>query len=541
MQRQYHASDLATADVIANPYPAYAALRAQSPLPGYADWPPGTVPGRDAPIRAWALLKHAHVQAAARDPETFSSANFQQDTGAPTLMLVNHDDPEHAKLRRIVVKAFTPKRVRELRPAIEAVVRDLLAPLPNGEFDGVSALCAGLPARLMVHLLGLPADLTDRFQRWSNAFMLSADLSVEDRDQSNREMVGYFMQTVAERAARLERGEAPNDDLIDALLIAESDGQKLSTDEVWRFCFTLVVAGSETTMYFATNCLKVLADHPEVWAELKTDRSKIGRFLSETLRMTGPPQRLFRQVTRDVEIGGQKIAAGEWVALFFASANHDPDVFPEPERFRLDRDNAGQHLSFGHGIHYCLGAPLASLEVECLICGLLDGYESLRPGLAPAIPQTATLLQHSCATLPLILEPTVMRIEERNVAMVKEVFARFGAADVPGILELLDDEVVIDFYGPSVIPYAGHYETRSEARRFFDTVLTSVDIHQFDAEEFIASEDKVVVTGHLRLTARKTGGSIDSDFVHVITVRDGKWLHFRDFMNTAVAQEAFGA
>ncbi len=539
MHKQFAAGDLTTPEVVANPYPAYEALRAQSPLPGYADWPPGTVPGRDAPLKAWALLKHAHVQAAARDPATFSSANFQQGTGAPTLMLVNHDDPEHAKLRRIVVKAFTPKRVRELRPAIEAVVRDLLSKLPAGEFDGVSALCAGLPARLMVHLLGLPADLTERFQRWSNAFMLSADLSAEDRDTSNREMVGYFMQTVAERAARLASGEAPNDDLIDALLIAESEGQKLSTDEVWRFCFTLVVAGSETTMYFAANCLQTLAARPEVWAELKADRTKIGRFLNETLRLTGPPQRLFRQVMRDVEIGGRTITKGEWVALFFASANHDPEVFPEPATFRLDRENAGQHMSFGQGIHYCLGAPLASLEVECLISGLLDGYAGLRPGVAPPVPQTATLLQHSCTSIPLILEPLQMTLEERNIAMVKEVFVRFGAGDVPAILELLDDDVVIDFYGPSTIPYAGHYETGSAARRFFETVLASVDIHQFDAEEFIASGDKVVVTGHLRLTARATGGSIESDFVHVITVRDGKWLHFRDFMNTVEADKAF--
>lgn len=267
-------------------------------------------------------------------------------------MLVNHDDPEHAKLRRIVSQAFTMRRVRELRPAIEAVVRDQIDALPEGEFDGVAALCAGLPARLMVHLLGLPAHLTERFQRWSNAFMLSADLSAEDRDASNREMVGYFVQTVAERAARLASGAAPNDDLIDALLTAESEGQTLSTDEVWRFCFTLVVAGSETTMYFAANALQMLAAHPKVWAELQADRSKIGRFLAETLRLSGPPQRLFRQVMRDVEIGGQTIARGEWVALFFASANHDPDVFPDPKTFRLDRENAGQHLSFGHGIHY---------------------------------------------------------------------------------------------------------------------------------------------------------------------------------------------
>lgn len=177
--------------------------------------------------------------------------------------------------------------------------------------------------------------------------------------------------------------------------------------------------------------------------------------------------------------------------------------------------------------------------MECLVNGLLDRYAGLRPGANPPVPQTATLLQHSCTVLPLILEPKPMALEHANIAMVKDVFARFGAGDVPAILELLDEAVVIDFYGPATIPYAGHHETRNDARRFFETVLASVEIHQFDPEEFIASGDKVVVTGHLRLTARKTGGSIESDFVHVITVRDGKWLHFRDFMNTVEADRAF--
>lgn len=131
-------------------------------------------------------------------------------------------------------------------------------------------------------------------------------------------------------------------------------------------------------------------------------------------------------------------------------------------------------------------------------------------------------------------------MSQENVEQVMEVFARFGRGDVPAIVEMLDDNVVIDFYGPAVVPYAGHWEGKDKARRFFETVLSNVEIHQFDPLEFIAERDKVVVFGHLRLTAKPTGGSIESDFVHVITVKDGKWLHFRDFMNSVVATAAFG-
>ena len=127
------------------------------------------------------------------------------------------------------------------------------------------------------------------------------------------------------------------------------------------------------------------------------------------------------------------------------------------------------------------------------------------------------------------------------IETTREVFTRFGRHDVPGILELLADDVRIDFYGPGVIPYAGRYDGKPEARRFFETVLSSVDIHQFDAEQMFASGEMVSVTGVLHLTARSTGRAIRSDFAHVITVRDGKWVRFRDFMNTAVAVAAFEA
>lgn len=128
---------------------------------------------------------------------------------------------------------------------------------------------------------------------------------------------------------------------------------------------------------------------------------------------------------------------------------------------------------------------------------------------------------------------------QQNIGTTQALFAAFGAQDIPGIVKHLHPDIVIEFYGPPVIPYAGTYRGPEECRDFFETVLSSVDVHQFDAEEFIAERDKVVVTGHLNLTAKRTGRGIDSDFVHVITLKDGKWLRFRDFMNTAVAVAAF--
>lgn len=128
---------------------------------------------------------------------------------------------------------------------------------------------------------------------------------------------------------------------------------------------------------------------------------------------------------------------------------------------------------------------------------------------------------------------------DRNIAATKALFLAFGAKDIPAIMEFLHEDCVVEFYGPSTIPYAGIYRGHEKCHRFFERVLSSVDIHQFDAEEFIAERDKVIVTGHLNLTARSTGRPIDSDFVHVITLKDGKWLRFRDFMNTAVAVAAF--
>lgn len=409
----FHATDLATAEVIANPYPAYAALRAHSPVPGYVDYPPGTVPGVDAPVTAWALLKHEHVRDAARDHQTFSSRDpLQEASDAPTLMLVNTDQPLHTAHRKVVNSVFTRGRVEAMRAWLTERVARLVAELPAGrEFDAVHELCAHVPAVVMCKFFGAPDSDAPKYERWANAFMLSADLTGEERNASNTELGAYFVTLCQIRAEALAAGEQSGEGLIDALLLAEVDGEKLDFGEIVRFCITLVVAGSETSMYFGANVIDALLEYPEAAAQVRADRSLIKAFLDETLRLTGPPQRLFRIATRDVQVGDAQIKAGDWVALFFAAANHDPDVFPDPETFDLRRANAGRHLTYGVGIHYCLGAPLATLEIEVLVGALFDRFARIERGAEPPVPQTATLLQHSRARIPVVMHENLQEKE----------------------------------------------------------------------------------------------------------------------------------
>ncbi len=392
-------------DTIAAPYALYDRLRPFGPVYGYRDYPPGTVPEADDPVTAWVLLDYADVSAAARDHRTFSSRDpLQEQSSAPTLMLVNHDNPEHDRLRGIVNLAFSRRRIEELEPWVAGIVADMVTPL-QGEVEVMEALSARIPARIMVGLLGLPESIVDRFRRWATAFMLSADLSPADREASNAELVGYFIETVSDLDRRLKAGKEVPDSLITALLKAEMEGEKLTLDEVIRFCITLVVAGAETTTFLLGNLLHNLANMPDVRAQLAADRSRIGAFIDESLRHGGPPQRLFRIATQDVEIGGRTIREGEWVALFFAAANHDPAMFPEPAVFDITRPNLNKQLTFGVGIHHCLGSALARMEGKALIEAMLDRMDDISLGSEAPAPQRASLLNHGFDRLSLRFTP----------------------------------------------------------------------------------------------------------------------------------------
>lgn len=401
----FEAKDLYSPDVIANPYPYYARLRDQPPQFGLLDYPPGTIPGQDEPHPAWVILKYRDLIAGSRNHEALSSRDpMQEASAAPTLMLVNHDRPRHTELRALAQQAFTTRRVEErLRPYMTRVVAAMVDELKDGPIDFMDAIAPVIPSRVMTHLIGTPEADWKKLSRWANAFMVTSDFTVEQRNQCNQELGQYYADKVNERYEDLASGMPPPDDMMTAFIQAEHEGQTLTRDEVIRFCVTLVVAGAETTAYLLGNLIGTLVEEPQYFDMLKNDRSLIKPFIEESIRRDGPIQRLFRVATQDLELGGARIRAGDWVALFFASGNRDPAVFEDPDRFILGRKNVGMQLTFSHGIHRCMGAGVARMEATMLLNGILDKCSAIRPGDAPMTRQRGGLLNYGLETCPIVL------------------------------------------------------------------------------------------------------------------------------------------
>jgi cytochrome P450 len=392
-------------DVIANPYPYYDLLREQLPQFGLLDYPPGTVPGQDVPRPAWVFLKYADVSAISRNNEVFSSRDImQEESEAPTLMLVNHDKPRHTVLRALAQKAFTPKRVGEdVGPWAEKTVADMCERTGAGEIDFMENFAVEVPARFMTRLIGTPEKDWPELRKWGNAFMVTSDFTAEERNQCNKEIAEYYQAAVLERRADMQAGKTVPDDLMSAFLTAEHEGNTLTVEEVIRFCITLVVAGAETTVYFLGNLVQNLAQDPELFQALKQDRTLVRPFLEETLRRDGPPQRLFRVATQDIEIGGAHVRAGDWIAVFYAAANRDPSVFENPNELILNRPNIKRHLTFGHGIHHCMGSNVARMEGDKVVNGLLNSFSAILPGKTPMVRQSGGLLNYGLENCPVNL------------------------------------------------------------------------------------------------------------------------------------------
>ena len=382
-------------EMFGNPYPVYQALREHSPV-HYVSIPANPSSGIDRPIWAWGLLKYHDVYTALRDHETFSSESPVAGQFGPPLVLIQDDPPRHTRFRRIVNKAFTLKRVEALEPWITKIADELLDHIGNQETDMVEAFTVPLPMRVIARLLGIPEEDYATFKRWSDAFLSTVSADRNDRMQNVQDMVAYFGQMAV---ARRTQGA---DDLITALVEAEIEGESLQDWEILGFCILLLIAGNETTTNLLGNLLNLLVDRPDLWQQLRNDRSLVETVIGETLRYESPVQRLFRTATRDLEFSGVKITKGDRITIFYGAANRDAAEFPNPDEFRLDRD-LRNHVAFGMGIHYCLGAPLARAEARIALNAFLDRFPLLTRGRAQAIRQTATPIVFGFSQLPLVL------------------------------------------------------------------------------------------------------------------------------------------
>jgi cytochrome P450 len=390
---------LSTPEVIADPFPAYRQLRDRSPV-NYVFVPAGVVPGINEPLRSGALLKYADVYDAVRDYETFSSVRhplLAQAFKTPSV-LIDDDPPHHTRFRRLVNKAFTMRQIEALTPWITTVANELLDEISVGENDLVESYTIPLPVRVIARILGIPGEEFQAFKRWSDdAFNPLAETDQIERSRSIQEMMTYLRKVASARRAHNA------EDLISALVEAEVEGEKLEESEILGFCILLLVAGNETTTNLLGNILSVMAERPLLWQQVQNDRSLVEAVIEETLRYESPVQRIPRTVTRDVEVSGVRIPAGDMVNLYYGAANRDPKEFAEPDEFRLDRD-LRNHVAFGMGIHYCLGAPLARAEAKVTVNAFLDRFDAIKRGPTTAIRQTATSLVFGFQRLPLVLE-----------------------------------------------------------------------------------------------------------------------------------------
>ncbi|MFD3539033.1 cytochrome P450 [Streptomyces sp. NPDC058662] len=372
----------------ADPYPFYAELRATGPVHQL-------VVGA---ARSWLIVGHEEARQALTHPalskdwlgsDLFAAA---PDTAVSSNMLET-DPPHHTRLRRLVAREFTARRVEALRPRVQQVTEELLDAMearPDRRADLVRDFAAPLPMTVICELLGVPDLDQRRFRAWSGEIVAPADPAGAS-PQVLGEMTAYLHELVAAKAAR------PGDDLLSALIrTRDEDGDQLSPDELIGMAFLLLVAGHETTVNLIGNGVRALLAHPGQLAALRADPDAlIGGAVEEMLRYDGPVQHAtYRFAREDLEIGGTLIGAGTSVLVCLAGADRDPARFPEPDVFDIRRTGRG-HLAFGHGIHFCLGAPLARMEGSIAVRALLERFPELAedPDAGPRTWLPGTLMR----------------------------------------------------------------------------------------------------------------------------------------------------
>jgi cytochrome P450 len=350
---------------LGDPFPAYAWLRRHAPV------------YRNPETGWWAISRYDDVRFVSSRPELFTSTRgiMIPESGGVNPdqlgLLIFKDPPVHRSLRKLVIDSFTPARIAALEPRLREIARGLRAELrPGRALDFAEAIAAPLPTLVIAEMLGAPSEDWPRFRIWSDAV-----IGIEDPAQpvgiatAQAELHAYFSKLIEQRR------RAPADDLISKLLAARVDGQSLSRQDVYEFCWLLLIAGNETTRNLIALGTKALLEHPEQLRQLQADPSLLPGAIEEMLRWCNPVAHMMRTATTEVEIRGQKILAGERVVMLYGAANRDEEVFgADAELFRIKR-HPNRHLQFGFGEHICIGAHLSRLEARVMFEELLPLLE----------------------------------------------------------------------------------------------------------------------------------------------------------------------
>lgn len=362
-----------------DPYPLYRRLLAEDPVHVTAFGVP-------------AFSRHADCIAILKDHRRFSSDERKSAGYNPQEIpefagisegdrpFLFFDPPDHTRLRRLVNMAFSARAVEALRPRVQQIVDELLDnAADSGRMDGIAGLAYPLPVAVICEMLGVPREDQPQFSGWSAVLAQSLDPDIippasavlERRAWAIRESREYFRKLVAERR------KSPGNDILSGLIAAEDEGDKLSETELLATCSLLLIAGHETTVNLIGNGIYRLLQHPDQLARFRADWDSAPQVVEEVLRFDPPVQFDGRICIEETTVGGHTVGAGQFVMLLLGAANRDPSVFPDPDTFDVTRDATG-HISFGYGIHFCLGAPLARIEGQIALRSLFQRFPGLR-------------------------------------------------------------------------------------------------------------------------------------------------------------------
>ena len=365
----------------------------------------------DAANGFWLLTRHADVRAASKDPELYSSqAKGPWHTFEVHFSMQALDGPEHRRQRAIASKGFTPRMVGRLRETAHSTIHACIDAVESaGRCEFVSALASPVPLRLIADMLGLPAEHFELFRRWSDG-TASADPQLRSSLAADQAQLERLLNEEAER-----RKSEPREDLISAVVAADTEGrldwggeesfEGFSKDDLVSFAQFILLAGNETTRNAISRGMLALIEHPEQRAKLLAQPELLPSAVDEILRWSSPVRVLRRVAMRDTELRGKKLRAGDSVLLMYGSANRDEEVFADPFAFRVDR-SPNEHITFGLGPHYCLGANLARMEIETVFRALLERLPDLRLASGARVREARNPILWAIEEMPVEFTPS---------------------------------------------------------------------------------------------------------------------------------------